>query len=81
MANPINGNEIIFQTTPGHIWSGLDFWVSSAGFIGSETTLGGFASYKVKVPLFLRARKTMQYANSLEKQTFFSLLSIEGSLR
>jgi hypothetical protein len=65
--NPIHGNEIIFQTTPGQIFSGTDFWISSAGFIGTESTLGGFYAFKLNVPIFLRCRKMMQYANTLDE--------------
>ena len=63
---PDKGHEIIYQTSPGWIWSGTDFWLSSAGIIGTETTFGGFSSFKNNTPLFLRARKAMQYSNSLD---------------
>jgi hypothetical protein len=64
---PENGHEIIYQTSPGWIWSGTDFWLSSGGFIGTETTFGGFSSFKNNIPLFLRARKAMQFANTLDE--------------
>jgi hypothetical protein len=50
----------------GWIWSGTDFWVTSAGIFGTETTIGGFLPFENKWPLSCRLRKAMQYGNSLE---------------
>jgi hypothetical protein len=54
------------QTFPGGIFSGLDFFNTSFGFIGMETTLGGFDSFELKAPICFRARKAMQYAKTLD---------------
>jgi hypothetical protein len=76
--NPTKGNKIIMQTSPGWIWSGTDFFVTSSGFIGTETTFGGFSKYAEKVPLFLRMRRSMQYANSLDEYVEFMLKGNSG---
>lgn len=62
---PDTGHSILMQSTPGYIWSGTDFFVTSGGFLGSETTIGGFMPYKVGSPIFCRIRKAMQYGNNL----------------
>ena len=64
---PENGNRFIMQTSACWIWSGTDFFVTSNGFIGTETTIGGFFPYEKKFPIGYRIRKAMQYANSLDE--------------
>jgi hypothetical protein len=51
---------------PGWIWSGTDFFVTSQGIIGTETTIGGFLPYENKSPISCRIRQAMQYGNSLD---------------
>jgi hypothetical protein len=51
---------------PGWIWSGTDFFVTSAGIIGTETTIGGFMAYQPNVPISCRIRNAMQYGNTLD---------------
>jgi hypothetical protein len=51
----------------GLIHSGDDFGVNSAGIIITETTISGFSGFDPNgVPEFVRARKAMQYANSID---------------
>jgi hypothetical protein len=50
---------------PGWIWSGTDFFVTSAGIIGTETTMGGFVAYENNMPISCRIRNAMQYGNNL----------------
>ena len=64
--NPSNGHRILMQTTACSIWSGTDFFVTSAGIIGTETTIGGFLPYEHKIPISCRIRKAMQYGNQLD---------------
>ena len=64
---PTNGHRIIMQTCPGWIWSGTDFFVTSKGIIGTETTIGGFTQYEKKIPIAYRIRTAMQYGNSLDE--------------
>lgn len=64
---PENGHRIIMQTSPCWIWSGTDFFITSKGFIGTETTIGGFIPYEKKYPIGYRIRKAMQYGNTLDE--------------
>jgi len=64
--NPTNGNRILMMGFPGWIWSGTDFFVTSAGIIGTETTIGGFIAYKNNIPISCRIRQAMQYGNTLD---------------
>lgn len=60
------GHRILYMAFAGFIWSGTDFFVTSAGIMGTETTLGGFLPYENKFPLCCRIRQAMQYGNSLD---------------
>jgi hypothetical protein len=52
---------------PGLIHSGDDFGVNSAGLAITETTITGFKGFDPKgVPEFVRARKAMQYASTID---------------
>uniref|UniRef100_A0A6C0H5B5 Uncharacterized protein n=1 Tax=viral metagenome TaxID=1070528 RepID=A0A6C0H5B5_9ZZZZ len=64
--NPEKGNKILMQGFPGWIWSGTDFFLTSAGIIGTETTIGGFFPYVQKYPISCRIRQAMQYGNNLD---------------
>jgi len=63
---PTKGNRILMMGFPGWIWSGTDFFVTSAGIIGTETTIGGFFAYENNMPISCRIRKAMQYGNNLD---------------
>ena len=64
--NPTKGCSFIMQTSPCWIWSGTDFFVTSKGIIGTETTIGGFFPYELKYPIGYRIRKAMQYGETLD---------------
>jgi hypothetical protein len=64
--HPEKGHRILMQTSPCWIWSGTDFFVTSKGIIGTETTIGGFLPYEKKYPIGYRIRKAMQYGNNLD---------------
>ncbi len=54
------------QTQPGWIHSGTDFFITDAGLVGSETTIGGFHGFKEKaVPEFVRMRRATQDATTI----------------
>jgi hypothetical protein len=63
---PTKGNRILLQGFPGWIWSGTDFFVTSAGIIGTETTMGGFIAYENNIPISCRIRNAMQYGETLD---------------
>jgi len=65
--NPTTGHRFIMQTSPCWIWSGTDFFITSKGIIGVETTFGGFLPYEKKFPIGYRIRKAMQYGNTLDE--------------
>ena len=62
-----DGCVMVMQTTPGGVWSTTDFFVTSAGIVGSETTISGFNAFKLRDPICCRIRECMQYAKTLEE--------------
>lgn len=74
---PKNGNRILFQSAPGLIYSQTDFFINDKGFIGTETTIGGFINYTNKDPIMCRIRNAMQYANTLDD--YVDMLKKENS--
>jgi hypothetical protein len=63
---PTKGNRMLMLGFPGWIWSGTDFFVTSAGILGTETTIGGFIAYENNVPISCRIRNAMQYGKNLD---------------
>ena len=63
--NPTSA-DMLMQTFPGGIFSSTDFFMTSFGFMGTETTIGGFDSFELKAPICFRARKAMQYGKTLD---------------
>ena len=65
---PAEGHRIFMQSAPGFIVSFTDFFVTDAGIMGTETTIGGYGQYDAtKTPEFIRARHAMQYADTLDQ--------------
>jgi hypothetical protein len=65
---PDKGHRILMQTWGPCIYSATDFFITGAGLVGTETTIGGFNGYERKGrPVFERARRAMQYANSIDE--------------
>jgi hypothetical protein len=64
---PQHGNRLLMDGFPGVITSDDDFGVNSAGMMISETTITQFEGWDPKgKPEFMRSRKAMQYANSID---------------
>jgi hypothetical protein len=64
---PSGGYRILMDGMPGLIQSGDDFGINSAGMLITETTISGFTGFDAAgVPEFVRARKAMQYAASID---------------
>jgi len=64
---PEHGNRILMDGFPGVITSDDDFGVNSAGIMITETTITQFHGWNPNgKPEFVRARKAMQYANSID---------------
>lgn len=66
---PKHGSNIIMQTAPGCIASGTDYYISSNGFIVTETTIGGFNKFLLKDPICCRIRHAVQYSKKLDDFT------------
>ena len=65
---PLNGHHFVMQTSPGFIASVTDWFLSSTGIIGCETTIANI-NYKPEFgyPFYCRIRQAMQYGNTLEE--------------
>jgi hypothetical protein len=64
---PQNGHRILMDGFPGLIHSADDFGINSAGIMITETTISEFSGFDPNgVPEFVRARKAMQYASSID---------------
>jgi hypothetical protein len=67
---PEKGNRIVMDALPGFIHSGDDFYINSAGLIVTETTITQFKGFDTSgVAEFVRARKAIQYATSIDEWT------------
>jgi hypothetical protein len=64
---PAAGQRFIMDGMPGLIHSGDDFGINSAGIMITETTISAFHGFdEHAVPEFVRARKAMQYSESID---------------
>ena len=61
-----DGYAMVMQTMPGGVFSMTDFFVTSAGIMGSETTIRGFNAFALRDPICCRIRECMQYGKTLE---------------
>ncbi len=65
---PDKGHRILMQSWGPCLYSATDFFITGAGLIGTETTIGGFSGFdSAGIPVFERARKAMQYANNIDE--------------
>ena len=64
---PEHGNRILMDGFPGVITSDDDFGINSASIMSSETTITQFEGWDPNgKPEFVRSRKALQYANSID---------------
>ena len=64
---PTHGEHFIMDGFPGVIHSADDFGINSAGIVITETTISSFFGYDPNgIPEFVRARKAMQYSQSID---------------
>ena len=74
---PANGQRILMDGYPGLIHSSDDFGINAAGIMITETTISQFSGYDPDgIPEFVRARKAMQYATSIDE---FATIMKEGN--
>jgi len=65
---PDKGHRILMQSVAGFIHSETDFFITDAGLVGSETTIGDFFPFDPKgAPEFSRMRHATQYASSIDE--------------
>jgi len=65
---PEKGHRILMQSVAGLIHSETDFFVTGAGLVGSETTIGGFFPFDENgIPEFVRMRHATQYASTIDE--------------
>ena len=61
-----DGFAMVMQSMPGGVFSMTDFFVTSAGIMGSETTISRFNAFRLRDPICCRIRECMQYGRTLE---------------
>jgi len=65
---PAKGHRILMQAEPGWIHSGTDFFLTDAGLVGAETTIGDFDGFDESgIPEFVRMRRATQAADSIDE--------------
>ncbi|HEY4899622.1 MAG TPA: C45 family peptidase [Terriglobales bacterium] len=74
---PTRGYHILQDGFPGIIVSDDDFGINSAGLMVTETTITGFSLFDPNgIPEFVRARKALQYSNSIDQ---FVKIMLDGN--
>ncbi|PWB73139.1 phospholipase [candidate division GN15 bacterium] len=65
---PDKGHRILMQSWGPVLYSMSDFFITGAGLIGTETTIGLFKGFdSTGTPVFERARRAMQYAKTIDE--------------
>jgi hypothetical protein len=64
--HPAKGHAFRYQGCGGAIWSGEDWYVNDAGLMVCETSLHNAAANPNGLPVFVRVRKAVQYASSVD---------------
>lgn len=75
---PSDGYRILMTTSPGLIWSDEDFYQNDAGMILMETTLQLGAWNRRGDPIVVRARKAIQYSDSIDEMIAYFLKNNNG---
>jgi hypothetical protein len=74
---PIHGYRMLTDGFPGVIVSDDDFGINSAGMMVTETTIAAFKLFDPNgKPEFMRARKAIQYASSIDE---FVAIMLDGN--
>jgi hypothetical protein len=76
---PSKGFPFVMQCSAGNIASGTDWFISSSGIMGCETTIYGI-NYKPVFgsPFFCRIRKALQYGKSIDEYVKIMLANNAG---
>jgi hypothetical protein len=75
---PTKGARILMQASPGKMSSETDFYVTSNGFMCTETTIGGFNKFELKDPICCRIRAAMQYGKTLDEIKDYLVINNSG---
>ena len=63
---PAKGHRLVYQTYPGGIHSGTDYYMNAAGILIGETTVAQTPWNIDGTPMSNRIRKAAQYASSID---------------
>ena len=64
---PANGKRFLMQSHPGTLSSGTDWFMGKSGLLVTETTISGVNTFNPDgAPYFVRARKAVQYADTID---------------
>ncbi|MBI5534300.1 MAG: hypothetical protein HY898_16365 [Deltaproteobacteria bacterium] len=63
---PSKGHRVVYQTFPGGIHSGTDFYINDAGIVIGETTVSQTPYDPAGTPQSNRVRRAAQYSGSLD---------------
>jgi len=64
---PAKGHRLVYQTFPGGLHSGTDWYVNGAGLVVGETTVGQTPFEPEGQPQSNRIRKAVQYASNIDE--------------
>jgi hypothetical protein len=76
---PDKGNRLVYQTFPGGIHSGSDFYINSKGIMLGETTVSQTPFNIDGTPQSNRIRLAAQYANSIDDAVKYLLTKNNGT--
>ena len=77
---PVDGNRFVISTSPGFIWSDEDYYQNENGITFLETTLPQGVYDNIGLPLSVRARNAVQYANTIDDVVNLLLNKNDGSM-
>jgi hypothetical protein len=76
---PTTGNRILMEVNAGLIWSGTEFYINDGGLVVAETTLGSGPYNYGKTPSFVRLRKAIQNADTIDEFKNIMLENTNGA--
>ncbi len=77
---PSDGNRMMIPTSPGLIWSDEDYYQNDNGIVFLETTVPQGLFDNKGLPLMVRARKAVQYGNSIDDVIYHLRYKNDGSM-
>ena len=77
---PTEGHRVIISTSPGIIWSDEDYYQNDNGIVFLETTCPQGLFDNKGLPLSVRARTAVQYAESIDDVIYYLRYRNDGSM-